>query len=50
MSTQDRSKYEFPLGGMRLGTDQSLRTDLCLTNPRGMQAARWAAHSAKGAA
>jgi len=26
---------------MRQGTGQSLRTALCLSNPSGMQAARW---------
>jgi|GEM_PF-3669933 len=49
MSAPGRPKRAFPPGGMRPDTRQSLRTDLCLANPSGMQAARWVARSAKGA-
>ncbi len=49
MNAPGRPKREFPLGGMRLDTGQSLRTVLRLTNLSGMQAARWSARSAKGA-
>ncbi|CAM3747631.1 hypothetical protein CADE109221_07400 [Castellaniella denitrificans] len=48
MNAPGRPKREFPLGGMSLDAGRSLRTGLRLTNPSGMQAARWAARSAKG--
>ncbi len=49
MSTPGRPKCEFPLGGMSPDAGQSLWTGLRLTNPSGMQAARWIVRSTKEA-